>query len=120
EPLRQLMSLVPQLDVVALERGCSGMAGSFGLTKNNFDISVHIGYPLIEAMKQPDLIAGATECSSCRMQMEQGTSLPTLHPLKILAAAYGLLPSVHRRLLQQASRRQKRDGKAHAEVLPGH
>jgi len=105
EPLRRLMSLIPQLDLVSLERGCSGMAGAFGLTKNNFDTSIHIGYPLIEATKQPDLIAGATECSSCQMQMQQGSSIPTLHPLKILAAAYGLLPGVLDHLLQRAADR---------------
>jgi hypothetical protein len=26
------------------------------------------------------------------MQMEQGTSKPTLHPLKLLALSYGLMP----------------------------
>ena len=38
--------------------------------------------------------AGTTECSSCKMQMEQGTTKPTIHPLKILALAYGLMPEV--------------------------
>jgi hypothetical protein len=28
--------------------------------------------------------------------MEQGTSKPTLHPLKLLALAYGLLPEIGR------------------------
>jgi hypothetical protein len=38
------------------------------------------------------LQAGATECSTCKMQMEQGADKPTIHPLKILAHSYGLLP----------------------------
>jgi Fe-S oxidoreductase len=53
-------------------------------------------------MREPDLIAGATECSSCRMQMEQGTKTPTLHPIKIMAAAYGLLPKLYDQLLKRA------------------
>ena len=28
------------------------------------------------------------------MQMEQGTSKPTVHPLKLLALAYGLMPEI--------------------------
>ncbi|MDA0588207.1 MAG: FAD-binding protein [Planctomycetota bacterium] len=104
EPLRQLMSLIPELDVVPLDKGCSGMAGTFGLTRENFDTSIRMGYPLIERMQEPDLIAGATECSSCRMQMEQATKTPTLHPLKILAAAYGLLPGVRDDLLLRVRR----------------
>ena len=39
--------------------------------------------------------AGATDCSTCRIQMEQGAAKPTLHPVKILALAYGLMPEVH-------------------------
>lgn len=104
EPLRQLISLIPGLDVIQLDKGCSGMAGAFGLTRENFDTSIRIGYPLIERMQEPDLIAGATECSSCRLQMEQGTKTPTLHPLKILAAAYGRLPLVQYRLKKLAAR----------------
>ena len=106
EPLRKLMTdLIPELEVIALDKGCSGMAGTFGLTREHFDTSIRIGYPLIERMQEPDLIAGATECSSCRLQMEQGTKTPTLHPLKILAASYGLLPSVRNRLMRLARRK---------------
>jgi hypothetical protein len=28
------------------------------------------------------------------MQMEQGADIPTVHPLKVLALAYGLMPKV--------------------------
>ena len=45
-----------------------------------------------------DLNIGATECSSCKMQMEQGTTTPTLHPIKLLALAYGLMPEIREKL----------------------
>ena len=35
-----------------------------------------------------------SECSTCRMQMEQGSALPTIHPVKLLALAYGLMPEL--------------------------
>ena len=38
-----------------------------------------------------DGAAGATECSACRLQMEQGTRKPTAHPIKLLVKSYGLL-----------------------------
>ena len=28
------------------------------------------------------------------MQMEQGTTKPTLHPIKLLALSYGLMPEI--------------------------
>jgi hypothetical protein len=46
---------------------------------------------LVSAMRNSGIEAGATECSGCRIQMEQGTSKPTVHPIKLLAKSYGLL-----------------------------
>lgn len=88
EPLRQLLALIPGLEVHRIDSGCSGMAGTWGLTAENFRTSLQIGWPLISAMRDESLACGATECSGCRMQMEQGTPKPTLHPLKLLAWSY--------------------------------
>lgn len=99
KPLRELLEQIPELDVLTLDKGCSGMAGTFGLTRANFELSLEIGQPLIERMRKPDLMLGATECSSCRMQMQQDSSLETIHPMKLLAASYGLMPGLRQRLL---------------------
>jgi len=42
-------------------------------------------------MRAAAIAAGVTECSACRMQMEQGTTKPVVHPVKLLARAYGCL-----------------------------
>lgn len=103
-PLEGLLRLIPGLSVHKIEEGCSGMAGAWGLTRENFQDSIRIGWGLISRMRAGDLHAGATECSSCKMQMEQGTTTPTLHPLKLLAFSYGLMPELRQRL--QPSRRR--------------
>jgi len=103
-PLMKLLNLIPHLQVRTIEEGCSGMAGAWGLTKHNFQSSIRIGWGLISRMRAGDLAAGVTECSACRMQMEQGTHVPTLHPLKLLALSYGLMPEIQQRL--QPSRRR--------------
>ncbi len=92
--LQELLHLVPGIDLVSLESGCSGMAGTFGLSTENFETSLLIGRDLIEHMRHPNFVIAATECSSCKLQMEQDAAVPTLHPIKLLAAAYGLLPRV--------------------------
>ena len=97
-PLLDLLSLIPQLRVHTIEKGCSGMAGAFGLTKQNFAESIRQGWGLISHMRQADFDIGTTECSSCKLQMEQGTTKPTVHPLKLLALAYGLMPELRKRL----------------------
>jgi Fe-S oxidoreductase len=91
-PGLNLLRLIPGLSVQRTERGCSGMAGAFGLKRENFRNSLRAGWGLISSLRDPLLQAGVTECSSCKMQMEQGTTKPTIHPLKLLALAYGLMP----------------------------
>lgn len=93
-PGENLLRLIPGLTVTHVEEGCSGMAGTFGIKHENYRNSLRIGRGLINRLRDPILQAGTTECSTCKMQMEQGTTKPTLHPLKLFALAYGLMPDV--------------------------
>ncbi len=90
-PAEHLLRLVPGLVVESADRGCSGMAGTFGLARENYRASLRMGLGLVAAMRGSGIEAGSTACSACRLQMEQGTTKPTVHPVKILAKAYGLL-----------------------------
>ena len=74
------------------------MAGTWGLKSDNFATSLAAGAGLIAELDRPRVLFGATECSACRMQMEQGTGKRTLHPVQYLAYAYGLLPELGARL----------------------
>lgn len=96
-PGENLMRLIPGLTVERIERGCSGMAGVWGLKRKNLRTSLRIGWGLITDLRDRDLQAGTTECSTCRLQMEQGASKPVMHPLKVLALAYGLLADTPQR-----------------------
>jgi Fe-S oxidoreductase len=91
-PGENLLGLIPGLSVEHCEEGCSGMAGTFGLKRENYRTSLRAGWGLISRLRDPHLQAGTTECSTCKIQMEQGTTKPTIHPMKLFAYAYGLLP----------------------------
>jgi FAD/FMN-containing dehydrogenase/Fe-S oxidoreductase len=93
-PGKSLLQLVPGLQIHDIEEGCSGMAGTFGLQRKNYRTSLRAGWGLIARLRNPEILAGTTECSACKIQMEQGTTKPTVHPLKILALAYGLMPEL--------------------------
>jgi FAD/FMN-containing dehydrogenase/Fe-S oxidoreductase len=97
-PGERLLGLVPGLSVRHIERGCSGMAGTYGLKRANYRNSLRAGWGLIRALRDPAIDLGTTECSACKMQMEQGTAKPTIHPLKVLAFAYGLMPEIDKLL----------------------
>jgi Fe-S oxidoreductase len=88
------LRLIRGVEVRRIERGCSGMAGTFGLKRDNYRASLRAGWGLISAMRDPAIEFGTTECSACKIQMEQGTTKPTIHPLKILALAYGVMPEI--------------------------
>ncbi len=101
--LLDLLRLIPGVTVDVVDRGCTGMAGSYGVAAENFDTSMAIGAALIEEMRTVQVNAGTTDCSTCRMQMEQGVDYPTVHPLKILAWAWGLMPEISQEMESRPS-----------------
>jgi Fe-S oxidoreductase len=74
------------------------MAGAFGLTAANYRTSLAAGRAMLAEAADPAVAVGSTECSACRLQMEDGSSKRTLHPAHFLALAYGLVPAIERRL----------------------
>jgi Fe-S oxidoreductase len=93
-----LLSLIPELRVHTIDVSCSGMAGTFGLYAENRTPSLEAGRPMLQELARPRVLFGSTECSTCRLQMEDGGSKRTLHPVQYLALAYGLMPDLARRL----------------------
>lgn len=96
----ELLSLIPGLRVRTIDVSCSGMAGTFGLKAENGELSRAAGRPMLEELQRPGVLHGSTECSACRMQMEDGAGKRALHPAQYLALAYGLMPELERRLYQ--------------------
>jgi FAD/FMN-containing dehydrogenase/Fe-S oxidoreductase len=93
-PAENLLRLVPGLRVTRVEKGCSGMAGLWGVKRDNYRASLRAGLELINTIRSGPFQVGMTECSTCKLQMEQGTTKPTVHPIKLLALAYGLWPDL--------------------------
>ena len=74
------------------------MAGVYGLQSAYYDTSLAAGKPMLDRFVRDDLVFGSSECSTCRMQMEEASGKRTLHPVQYLALAYGYLPQLVRRL----------------------
>ncbi|MEM9657235.1 MAG: anaerobic glycerol-3-phosphate dehydrogenase subunit C, partial [Planctomycetota bacterium] len=98
-PTIHLLDLIPGIEIRQIERGCSGVAGLYGFKRQNYRSSLRAGLPLLTEMRTGRFQIGCTECSACRIQMEQGSAKPTIHPVKLVALAYGLMPEM-RGLLQ--------------------
>ncbi len=93
-----LLALIPGLTVHTIDVSCSGMAGVYGLRAANHEASLVAGRPMLKELDRPRVLYGSTECSACRVQMQEGTGKRTLHPVQYLAYAYGLLPEVGAKL----------------------
>jgi glycerol-3-phosphate dehydrogenase subunit C len=86
-PWLRLLRAVPGIEIEEMKADCCGMAGTYGLKKEKYQISVDIGRELFERIQayKPDAVV--TECGSCQMQIEHGTGLKTLHPAEVFYAA---------------------------------
>jgi Fe-S oxidoreductase len=96
----KLLALIPGLRVRTIDVSCSGMAGTYGLKAENYHTSLEAGRPMLEELGKPGVLFGSTECSTCRLQMEDGAGTRTLHPAQYLALAYGLMPDLAEKLSQ--------------------
>lgn len=94
----RLLALIPGTRVHTIDVGCSGMAGTWGLKAANYATSLAAGAPVFAEMNRPGVLFGSSECSSCRMQMQDGSGKRTLHPIEYLAYAYGLMPAIGEKL----------------------
>jgi FAD/FMN-containing dehydrogenase/Fe-S oxidoreductase len=94
------------LEVEFIDRGCSGMGGTYGLARDRFWSSIRAGRGLMRRLRDPDIEIGATECGACRIQMEQGVTKRTLHPVKLLSLGYGLNPSLRQNFKEPKRRHE--------------
>ncbi|MCW8130218.1 MAG: FAD-binding protein [Planctomycetota bacterium] len=90
KPAVELLKLVPGVKIQNLDdKICCGMAGEFGMLKKNYDESMWIGRNLFRQAAECGAEEGCCESSGCSMQLEHGAGKATLHPIAILAQAYG-------------------------------
>jgi len=84
----RLLELIPGMEPVEIDRGCCGLAGSFGMRREHRGESREIGHYLFQELRSPDYDLGVTNCAGCEMQMRAGSGREVVHPLKLLWRAY--------------------------------
>ncbi|MBK9696637.1 MAG: anaerobic glycerol-3-phosphate dehydrogenase subunit C [Propionibacteriaceae bacterium] len=90
QPAVEVLRLIPGLTVVESGATCCGIAGTYGLKKEKYEIAQAVGKPLFDMVKatNPDLALCDTE--TCRWQIAQSSGVPTEHPIWMIHRAYGL------------------------------
>jgi anaerobic glycerol-3-phosphate dehydrogenase C subunit len=84
----ELLKQIPGLRVEAFSDICCGLGGTFGLKKENFDLSMAIGERLFQEIRDSHVDEIVTSCGACAMQILQGTGRRAIHPLSLMAKAY--------------------------------
>ena len=90
-PAMSLLGKIPGAQVTDLDSGCCGMAGSFGYSKDHYDVSRAIGerklFPQVRARDEATPVVAAG--TSCRHQIADFTGARAIHPATLLRS---LLP----------------------------
>lgn len=84
-----VLRAIPGTTVSVIER-CSAVDGTWGFKTQYFDLSMKVAQPLFEAVKAEGAPVVATDCPLAALQIAQGTGIEPLHPIQVLAQAYGL------------------------------
>jgi Fe-S oxidoreductase len=85
----ELLQKLCNIPVADLNAGCCGLAGTFGMQKKNYELSEQIAQSLKDALDSTSAQSVLTECAACGIQIEHISGKRVLHPIKILAKAYG-------------------------------
>jgi glycerol-3-phosphate dehydrogenase subunit C len=85
---RDLMALTGA-KVTMLER-CSAIDGTWGLRAENVEMARKIAKPLMEAVTKTDADLIAGDCHLSNTAIKEGTGKTPVHPLQVLARAYGI------------------------------
>jgi Fe-S oxidoreductase len=86
-PAIRLLKRIPSAEVVDLDTGCCGMAGSFGYEAEHYEVSRLVGeqrlFPVIRAAAAEDIVVSSG--FSCRLQIRHFTGRAAVHPARLLA-----------------------------------
>jgi glycerol-3-phosphate dehydrogenase subunit C len=88
-PYQDLLGLIPGVSLEAITGDtCCGNGGIMGLKKEFHPWSIRIGSRLMARLRSLNPEVVATDCLSCRMQFNQLTPYPVVHPIQLILRAY--------------------------------
>jgi glycerol-3-phosphate dehydrogenase subunit C len=90
KPALDLLALIPGLKVIEMTADCCGIAGTYGLKKEKYQIAMDVGARLFADVKASRPDVAACDSETCRWQITHGTGVKAVHPVQLLAQAYGL------------------------------
>ncbi|MDM8520069.1 anaerobic glycerol-3-phosphate dehydrogenase subunit C [Anaerolineales bacterium HSG6] len=88
-PAIELLQLIPGVRIKLMQADCCGIAGTYGFKKEKYQIGMDVGAALFEQVKQSESAVALCDSETCRWQIEKATGTRLIHPIQVLAQAYG-------------------------------
>jgi glycerol-3-phosphate dehydrogenase subunit C len=90
KPALELLALIPGLQVHEMDARCCGIAGTYGLKREKYQIAMDVGADLFNQVEASGASIVACDSETCRWQIEHATSRKSVHPVELLHQAYRL------------------------------
>ena len=82
-----LMRMIPGVDFIMLDSQCCGIAGTYGFKKEHYNDSQKIGQNLFRQIQDYAVDMVATDCETCKWQIEMSAGVTVENPITIIADA---------------------------------
>lgn len=89
-PAIDLMEMVPGVKINHVQAECCGIAGTYGYKKEKYQIGMDVGRPVFEQVRATNPALAVCDSETCRWQIGHATGAKMIHPVELLAQAYGL------------------------------
>jgi glycerol-3-phosphate dehydrogenase subunit C len=90
KPALELLALIPGLQVTEMNARCCGIAGTYGLKLEKYDVAMAVGADLFDQVRASGAATVCCDSETCRWQIAKATERPAVHPIDLLHRAYGL------------------------------
>jgi len=92
KPGLKLLALIPGMVIRDSNSACCGIAGTYGYKVEKYSISMEVGRSLFDFIQTelPESPVVVCDSETCRWQITHATGKPAVHPVELLALAYGL------------------------------
>ena len=90
KPALDLFALIPGLRAIELDATCCGIAGTYGIKKEKYEIGMTVGARLFGELRESNGDLAACDSETCRWQIENASGMHAVHPVELLHRAYGL------------------------------
>ncbi len=89
-PVLDVLGLVPGLRLDESQADCCGIAGTYGLKREKYQIAMDVGAGLFEFIQEHGSEMALCDSETCRWQITHATGITSEHPIETLRRAYGL------------------------------